>query len=355
VCPRGCAGQPPRAIRTGHRPGARTPPLSPSPVEDSMLARTTITAGLATGVLALGTGLVPAIASPPARTSVQKVQVAHAAPAADPPVLSATLARSYPTFDAHQAVAVDQKYFYVVDNRSITKHDRATGKPLLQFVSPDDGPIIHMDSAAVVDGKLYTAHSNYDESPMESSIEVYDTKTLRHIRTYSFGIYRGSLTWIDRHDGAWWAGFANYDEVPDGQTQPYGQTYNTQIVKMDDDFQVVASWNIPKKILDRFKPMSNSGGSWGPDGRLWLTGHDLGEAYVMELPAAGSELEWVATVTLPGVEGQGIAWDRSGAKPTLWAIKRSTSQALSFDVPYRSIEDPRTPDWQVLGPGHFQQ
>ncbi|GAB2820182.1 hypothetical protein GCM10027176_25680 [Actinoallomurus bryophytorum] len=316
-----------------------------------MLARTTIAAGLATGALALGTGLVPAVASPPARTAPQAVRAA----VADPPVLTATLARSYDTFDANQAVAVDKRYFYVVDNRSITKHDRATGRPLLQFVSPDDGPIIHMDSAAVVDGKLYTAHSNYDDSPMESSIEVYDTKTMRHIRTYGFGIYRGSLTWIDRHDGAWWAGFANYDVVPDGQTQPYGQTYNTQIVKMDDDFQVVGSWTIPKKILDRFKPMSNSGGSWGPDGRLWLTGHDLGEAYVMNVPAAGPDLEWAATVTLPNVEGQGIAWDRSGDRPTLWAIKRSTKQALSFDVPYRSIEDPAKPDWQVLGPGHFQQ
>lgn len=318
-----------------------------------MLARTKITAGLAAsvaaGTLALGTGLVPALASAPARA------VPQAARAADPPAFTARLARSYATFDAHQAVAVDKKYFYVVDNRSITKHDRATGKPLLQFVSADTGPIIHMDSAAVVGGRLYTAHSNYDDSPMESSVEVYDTRTMRHVQTYSFGIDRGSLTWIDRHDGAWWAGFANYDEVPDGQTEPYGGTDNTQVVKMDDHFRVVEAWTIPKRVLDRFKPMSNSGGSWGPDGRLWLTGHDLGEAYVMDVPAAGSELRWVATVTLPDVEGQGIAWDRSGGRPTLWAIKRSTSQALSFDVPYRSIGDPRTSDWQVLGPGHFQQ
>ena len=312
-----------------------------------MLARTKLAAGLlAAAALTAGTGLATAQASAPA---------AAPARAGDPPVLTATLTRSYATFDAHQAVAVDRRSFYVVDNRHITKHDRATGKPLLQFVSPDDGPIIHMDSAAVVGDRLYTAHSNYDESPMKSSIEVYDTRTLRHVQTYSFGIDRGSLTWLDRHDGAWWAGFANYDKVPDGQTAPYGGTDNTQVVKMDDHFQVVSSWTIPQTILDRFKPMSNSGGSWGPDGRLWLTGHDLGEAYVMELPAAGSDLRWIATVTLPGVEGQGIAWDRSGGRPTLWAIKRSTSQALSFTVPYQSITDPRTPDWQVLGPGHFEQ
>jgi hypothetical protein len=149
-------------------------------------------------------------------------------------------------------------------------------------------------------------------------------------------------------------GFANYDVIPDDQTTPYGGTDNTQVVKLDDRFQVIAAYTIPKAILDRFKPMSNSGGSWGPDGRLWLTGHDLGEAYVMEPPRAGSELRWIATVRLPGVEGQGIAWDLSGPRPTLWAIKRSTRQVLEFAVPYREIVEPRTDDWQVNGPGDFE-
>lgn len=124
---------------------------------------------------------------------------------------------------------------------------------------------------------------------------------------------------------------------------------------MDDHFRVTESCSIPTAILHKFKPMSNSGGSWGPDGRLWLTGHDLDEAYVMTIPVAGPELTWVATVTLPTVEGQGIAWDLSHTKPTLWAIKRSTKQALSFTVDYRSIKDPPAPGWTVLGPGQFQQ
>lgn len=143
---------------------------------------------------------------------------------------------------------------------------------------------------------------------MESSIEVFDTKTMRHVGTHSFGIYRGSRPG--------WTG------------------------TMDDDFQAVESWRIPTQILDRFKPMSNSGGSFGPDGRLYLTGHDLGEAHVMKVPAAGAELEWVATVELPEIQGQGIAWDRSGARPTLWGISRADSEVISFSVPYRSISDP---------------
>ncbi|ADB35570.1 hypothetical protein Kfla_6575 [Kribbella flavida DSM 17836] len=274
----------------------------------------------------------------------------------EPPAFPATPVRTYPAFDANQAVAVDAKYFYAVNNRTVTKHDRSTGEPLLQFAGDTDGPVEHLDSGVVVNGKLYAAHSNYPEWPMESSIEVFDTRTMRHVSTHSFGIERGSLTWLDRYDGAWWAGFANYDKPREGSSEPYGQTYNTQVVKLNDRFEVVAGWTIPKPILDRFSPMSNSGGSWGPDGRLYLTGHDLGEAYVMTLPVAGSELRWVATVHLPEIQGQGIAWDRSSVRnPTFWAISRPARQVRSFTLPVRSIADPAAKGWQVLGPGQFRR
>ena len=291
---------------------------------------------------------VPGSARPAARSA------AEARPAAaEPQQLEARLLRTYDAFDANQGVAVDRSHFYAVDNTSITKHSRETGAPLLQFAGADGGPLIHMDSGAVHGGRLYAAHSNYSESPMESSAEVLDARTLEHVDSHSFGIDRGSLTWIDRApDGSWWAGFANYDRVFDGEV--YGDTDNTQVVKMNDRFEVVEGYTIPTEILDRFRPMSNSGGSWGPDGRLWITGHDLGEAYVMEAPRAGSELRWIATVGLPGVEGQGIAWDLSGPRPTLWAIKRSTKQVLQFEVPYRDIAEPPADDWQINGPGDLQ-
>ncbi|WP_329140329.1 VirK family protein [Streptomyces sp. NBC_01476] len=305
------------------------------------------------GLLAWSTGLVTAQASAPA-SAVRGAPAAAGVTA--PPAFTATPDKTFSAADAHQGVAVDAKFFYAVNNQSITKYDRRTGKAVLQFVSDDSGPIIHMDSATVVGDKLYVATSDYDSAPEESSVEIFDTRTMRHIGTHSFGIFRGSLTWLDRHDGAWYGGFANYDEVPDGQTQPYGGTDNTQIVKMDDAFQVQQAWGVPHEILDRFKPMSNSGGSWGPDGRLWITGHGLDEAYVTELPDAGSDLRWIATVRLPQVEGQAIAWDRSrGADPTLWAIKRSTSQVLTFTVPYRSIKEPHTSSFHVYGPGQIQQ
>lgn len=262
--------------------------------------------------------------------------------------------RTYAAFDANQGVAVGRRHFYAVDNAEITKHDRVSGEPLLQFVGIEDGPVEHLDSGVVIGRRLYAAHSNYPEWPMESSVEVFDTRSMEHLDSHSFGILRGSLTWLDRHRGSWWAAFANYDRIQDGQTEPYGETYNTQVVQLDDEFQVVRSWTIPKEILDRFEDMSNSGGSWGPDGRLWLTGHDLPEAYVMELPEAGSELTWVATVTLPEIEGQGIAWDTDGrGRPTLWGISRDRAEVTEFQVPFRRIQTPEQPWWDVRGPGEF--
>ncbi len=320
-----------------------------------MHVRLPLLPALVAGALAAGLVVGPQV-TPSAPAAGTAPAAASAAPAAEPepPRVAARQRATWPSFDANQGIAVDRDHVYAVDNRTITKHDRRTGRPLLQFAGREGGPVEHLDSGVVVGHRLYAAHSNYPEWPMESSVEVFDTRTMRHVGSHSFGIHRGSLTWLDRHDGAWWATFANYDRVQDGQTEPYGETYNTQVAKLDDAFQVVESWTVPQRILDRFEDMSNSGGSWGPDGRLYLTGHDLPEAYVVRLPAAGSELEWVATVAVPGIQGQGIAWDRTDRRrPTLWGIHRDDSRVVEHAVPFEAVRDPRRHDWQVLRPGSF--
>lgn len=269
------------------------------------------------------------------------------------PELNGETLETFAAFDANQGIAVDETAFYAVNNFSITKHDKVTGEPLLQWAGPEEGPIIHLDSGVVVDGVLYASHSNYSDWPMTSSVEMFDTTTMEHTGTYSFGIFRGSFTWLDRHDDYWWGAFANYNRVMEGDSEAYGLTYNTQVVQMDDDFDVVASWTYPYELLDSFDPMSNSGGSWGPDGRLYITGHDASAAYVMELPDAGSELEWVATVNLPSIAGQGIAWDRSSTEPVLWGILRETREAFSMSIPTQATTVQPEVVGEVHGPGEF--
>jgi hypothetical protein len=225
--------------------------------------------------------------------------------------------------EANQGVGVDERHFYAVDNQAIAKYDKRTGELVGRWQGPADGPIKHLDGAMLMNGKLYAAHSNYPDWPMTSSVEIFDADTLEHVGTHSFGVRWGSLTWTDWCDGHWWMTFANYDQnIGPGQT-PYGGKANTVVLQMTEDFEAVRSWTLPHEVLDRFDDMSNSGGSWGPDRFLYLTGHDRAEVYKMKVPEEGSVLELVEIVPL-NIRGQGIAWDRS-QRGVLYGILRATA------------------------------
>jgi hypothetical protein len=145
--------------------------------------------------------------------------------------LAATLTQiaEFPAPEANQAVGVDDRYFYAVDNQAIGKYDKKTGKLVKRWQGPKEGPIIHLDSAFVMDGRIYCAHSNYSAWPMTSSLEIWDAATMEHIGNHSFGINWGSLTWVDFHDGHWWMTFANYDQPYGPGKTPYGYKTATQI------------------------------------------------------------------------------------------------------------------------------
>jgi len=224
--------------------------------------------------------------------------------------------------DAGQGVGVEARFFYAGDDTAISKYEKKTGTLVKRWTQDKGGPLIHLDGAMVRDGKIYAAHSNYPAWPMTSSLEIWDANTLEHIGSHSFGINWGSLTWVDFHDGFWWMVFANYDQPIGPNRTPYGNKPATQLIKFTPDFRMLESWVLPKSILDKLALMSNSGGSWGPDGFLYLTGHDLGEVYKVRLPSAGSTLELVATIPA-GLRGQGIAWDRSDPG-VLYGVVRAT-------------------------------
>lgn len=256
---------------------------------------------------------------------------------AQEPIKPATTVARFTIKDARQAVAVDSASFYAIDNRVIAKFDKKTGTQLARWEGEKDGPIIHLDSGAVLDGNLYTAHSNYPAWPMTSSIEVWDAVSLKHLQSHSLGIDRGSLTWIDRDaSGGWWGAFANYNRVFDKSPIAYGNKYTTQIVRFTPEWTVTQAWVLPDKLLEKFGDMSNSGGSWGPDGKLYITGHDNAELYVLELPKMGSVLRWTGTIPVE-LTGQGIAFDRSESGMLYGIIRRSGngSEVTANRIPLR--------------------
>ena len=231
--------------------------------------------------------------------------------------------RRFSAAEARQGVAVDERYVYAITNRAIGKYDKRTGQLLKRWEGAADGPIIHLDSGVVLDGLLYCAHSNYSDLPMESSIEVFNTETLEHVGSHSFGVMEGSATWVDRKDGFWWVAFGNY--AGEGGVPGRGPEW-TVLLQFDSDWRRVAGYTYPREIIKKFGEMSNSGGAWGADGSLYITGHDNAEIYRMALPTAGSVLQLLATLPV-AAEGQGIAWDRS-EPGMMYTILRSKAEVV---------------------------
>lgn len=242
----------------------------------------------------------------------------------------APVLRQFNVESARQAVAVDDAHFYVINSSSITKHRKDTGEQVLSWDGTKAG-IRHLNSGVIHKGRLYCANSNFPGSPMSSSIEIFDPKTLQPVGSRSLGIDpHGSLTWVDFYDGHWWLGFAHYSgkNSQDGKDNRF-----TTVVRYTGKWQKLEAWVFPEQVIAAFGSYSNSGGAWTRDGRLLCTGHDAAEIYVMKIPGSGYTLELVETIKAPGIRGQGIAVDKSVKKQTIvYGIIRSGNQITVSEI-----------------------
>lgn len=239
----------------------------------------------------------------------------------------AQLVTRWPAPEARQGVAVDGRHFYAVVNSRIGKYRKTDGVKVGEWVG-DRIAIRHLNSCQVDGTELVCANSNFPQTPMASSVEFFDTKTMRHLRSVSLGVRDGSLTWIERHNGRWWALFANYDPP----RSHLGRTHrDTRVVLFDPNWAEVGGYALPETILEKLPPTSISGGSFGSDGLLYLTGHDAPELYVVRVPKQGPVLEHVATIAAP-LEGQAWAWDRT-ADRTVYGITRRAGEVVVMKVP----------------------
>jgi len=261
---------------------------------------------------------------------------AQPAPAPSPapaPVLQAEELRRFPAAEAGQGAAVDADSFYAIVNSRIGRYDKRTGAKRAEWSDPER-LLRHLNSCAVIAAELVCANSNFPAVPMASSVEVFDPTTLTHKRSLSLGHGRGSLTWLDRKDGFWWAAFANYD---DKGGEPGRNHRFASVVKFDDRFRQVEAWLFPDSVLARFAPTASSGGGWGPDGRLYVAGHDAQELYVLRPPRRGPVLEHVATIRV-GFHGQAFDFDESDPG-VIWSIDRPTRQVVVTRLP--PVGEPR--------------
>jgi len=226
--------------------------------------------------------------------------------------------KRYKAEEAHQGVAVDDAHFYAITNTAIGKYRKDTGERIGGWKDEKGGHIKHLNAGVVLDGKLWCAHSNYPEMPMKSSVEVFDPKSMKHLESIDLTSVGGSLTWVDRRDGWWYACFAQYAKT--------GDPSRTRVVRFDLNWKSAAEVRFPTEMVKKFGKNSSSGGSFGPDRHLFITGHDAQELYVLDHPVEGDEWKWQTAIPI-SAHGQAFAWDRS-QPGVLWSIDRKTKQVI---------------------------
>ena len=215
--------------------------------------------------------------------------------------------RRIPAPEARQGVAVDEEFLYIISNHALGKYRKDTGVRVASWECPPGEPLTHLNAGIVHEGRLYCAHSNYPGVPNLSSVEIWDTATLRHVGSHSFGRADGSFTWLDRRNGHWVACFAHY--TGKGAEPGRGAEW-TRLVEFDDEWRQTGGWAFPNDLMQKLavRGFSVSGGAYGPGGYLFVTGHDDTALYVLTMPEAGPILKWVATLPI-SAQGQAFSWD----------------------------------------------
>jgi hypothetical protein len=231
--------------------------------------------------------------------------------------------RRWPAAEANQAVAADEEFLYAIGNHVIGKYEKNTGKRAGGWECENAKPLIHLDSGVVNEGVLYCAHSNFPGLPMVSSIEMWDTATMRHTGSHSFGIFAGSATWFDLHDGYRYVTFAHYQNTAD---EPGRDPRWTTLIQFNSDWQQRQAWVYPEEVVSKLGQYSISGGVFTPDGKLFCTGHDNPEIYVLRFPEGGSALVLEDVIPIP-IQGQGIALDPSDAA-VVYGIDRAKREIV---------------------------
>jgi len=265
---------------------------------------------------------------------------ASQAPDYTPPEVRRLTARTLRVFEAPEATqgaAANRRHFYAIGNTVIAKYEIASGRRVGEWAGPRNGPIRHMNSCLADAGRIWCANSNYSQTPMGSSIEVFDADTLAHVASHSLGMMdEGSLTWFDRHRDGWIAGFAHYDGTGG---VPFKNHRFSSVVAFDRDWRRTGGWLFPSTAIERMAPYAASGGAIGPDGWLYLLGHDRPEMYVVARPSMGPTLIHLATIDLEA-NGQAFSWSQDRSR-TVFTVDRRKGLVRHIEIPAVLPSDPR--------------
>jgi len=270
-----------------------------------------------------------ALAVIPALAAAQQTDGGADGAAPTVPRIQAELVMRQGAREAGQGAAGDAEHFYAIVNSAIGKYRREDGTRVGGWSLPRGGPVRHINACLLEEGRLLCANSNFPELPMASSVEIFDSDTMRHVETHSLGLTDGSLVWFDRFRDGWLACFAHYDGTGGVAEKDHR---DTRIVTLDGRWRETGGWMLPDAVLERLAPHSASGGAVGDDGLLYIMGHDRPEMYVLDFPSIGPKLVHRATVDIDA-HGQAFGWQAGSDERLLWAIDRPSREVRLFRIP----------------------
>jgi hypothetical protein len=105
----------------------------------------------------------------------------------------------------------------------------------------------------------------------------------------------------------------------------------SSVVTFDAEWRRTGGWLFPPAVMARMAPDAASGGAIGPDGYLYLLGHDRAEMYVVARPTMGPSLIHLATIDLDA-EGQAFSWAQDGSR-TVYTIDRKKGLVRAIAIP----------------------
>ena len=79
----------------------------------------------------------------------------------------------------------------------------------------------------------------------------------------------------------------------------------------------------PDEVVSQWGRMSCSGGSWGPNGVLYTTGHDNAISYLLKIDEKAKKMRFLGEMRNIEIEGQAIAWDRTSRENWFWGIVKN--------------------------------
>jgi len=147
----------------------------------------------------------------------------------------------------------------------------------------------------VFEDQLLLAHSNYPDVPMTGSVEIYDPETLEPIDSQSFGVYFGLVTWVLPFEDGYLVCFAHY---ANRAAEPNRDPTWTSLVHFDRQWRRIGGWVFPKALFAHIGgAYTLSGGAFGPESLLYVSGHDAPELHLLRFPIRVRR--WSGSVAFP--------------------------------------------------------